>query len=89
MERIVSETLIVDVSQTDWSEHPAWQRDFEAKRLECKPDKFRDLEDCIQPRELVAIRRVYIADGKAKVEKEDVESHSELIGLLEIDYKST
>lgn len=73
MARIVDETLIVDVSQTDWSEHPGWQRDFEASRLECKPAEYSDLPGCIHPREVIGIQRTRIEDGETSIERISVD----------------
>lgn len=70
MARILDETLIVDVSKTDGSDHPGWEQDFEASRLECKPEKYSDLLECIHPREVVAIRRIRMKGRGGKKRQE-------------------
>lgn len=36
---VLERRAVVDVSECDWSEHPAWGSDFEASTMQCPPDE--------------------------------------------------
>lgn len=58
--RITDRRLIVDVSNKDWSDHPAWSSDFEAEVMTVRWHE--RIPDWVTPADLVAIVRVYECD---------------------------
>lgn len=60
---VLLEWVIVDVSDVDWSDHPAWSSDFEATRLSTTPDRA-----AAWPGDIIEIRqRILKADGSVGV----------------------
>lgn len=66
VETLIDETLVVDVSDVDWSNHPGWARDFDASVMECDPGRVP-----VWAGDVIARIRTYRLDDGSRVRRRE------------------